>query len=180
MDGKNAEKARLHLIGQDLIAYGCRIHQEGGMVTFPVKDTTSPAHLEGIGHIGASLVQFEHVVPDTFGWNSLAKNLEGIIDADEVKHLITSFDVIGDIAAIEIPYPNRKNISLPSPPLPLSHFLFITFSVQLHPLPYAFSPCDTCFLPFLSFFFFFFSLFLCLFLSSSLSNFIHYSSSFSL
>jgi hypothetical protein len=49
-------------------------------------------------------VQCEHIVPDTFGYNSLAKNLEGIIDPEQVKHLITSFDVIGDIAAIEIPY----------------------------------------------------------------------------
>lgn len=112
VDGKSAEKVRVHLLSKDLISFGCRIHQDAGVVTFPVKDTTSQADLEGTEQYGATLVECEHVIPETFGFNSLAKNLEGIIDEEEAKHLITSYDVIGDIAAIEIPYLTRNSLPL--------------------------------------------------------------------
>jgi hypothetical protein len=51
VEGKNAEKVRVHLLAQDLIVFGCRIHQEGGVVTFPVKDNTTQKHLEGIEQV---------------------------------------------------------------------------------------------------------------------------------
>lgn len=101
---EHAEKVRVHLLGQDQVAHGCRILQSEGKITFPVKDTTSQTHIEAIANLGSELVECEHVVPDSFGWNSLAKNLERVIDESEAKHLISSYDVIGDIAAIEIPY----------------------------------------------------------------------------
>lgn len=78
-----------------------------------MKDTTKGENLESIKELGAALVECEHIIPDNFGWNSLAKNLEGIISEEDAKNLITSFDVIGDIAAIEIPYPTHHPFILP-------------------------------------------------------------------
>lgn len=105
VSAEHAEKVRVHLLGKDnQIAHGYRILQANGFITFPVKDSTSQTHIEAVQNLGSELVEYEHVVPDSFGWNSLAKNLEGIIDESEAKHFISSYDVIGDIAAIEIPY----------------------------------------------------------------------------
>jgi len=102
-----AEAVRQHLVSFDLIAFGKRIKQESHegiqCVVFPVKNTIHAGQVEAYQQDGVEIVEYEHVVPDNFAWSSLEKNLEGVLSAKESECLIKSFDVIGDIVAIEIP-----------------------------------------------------------------------------
>lgn len=77
---EHGEAVRVHLLSQGMIAHGCRILQkEGGVVIFPVKDSISIEHLQTVDGL-ASIVECDHIVPDNFAWNTLEKNLEGLLD----------------------------------------------------------------------------------------------------
>jgi len=102
-----AERVKQHLVSLDLMAYGNRIIRQCSgtkqYIIFPVKEFIVESHIDLFRGDGVEIVPCDHVVPDTFAWFSLEKNLEGALTAKESECLIKSFDIIGDIVAIEIP-----------------------------------------------------------------------------
>ncbi len=100
----HGEGVRTYLLSHDLMTFGKKYTRKDGFIYFPVKDTITEQQRTDIQNLNGSFVEYEHVMPDKWVWNTLDKNLDGLLSEEEEKHLITSFDIVGDIIAIEIPY----------------------------------------------------------------------------
>ncbi len=86
------EAVRRELIQQGLFVKDYPILSEGGFILFPV--------LKSYG--GFEVIEREAEPRDSEA-HSLADALKGILSEDELDSLTTSFDIIGDIAIVEIP-----------------------------------------------------------------------------
>lgn len=97
---KDAEKVRRRLIELRIMDFNYLVARERDSVIFPLVRKPKAAELQ-------SDVQFEvgffALAAAEKKPRSLKDALKGILSEDELKELITSFDVIGDIAVIEIP-----------------------------------------------------------------------------
>ena len=86
------EKIRQQLIAEGIFDPDYNIFSEGGFLFFPVRGS----------YAGFETVEREAGKRET-GPYSLREALEGILSEEELQSLITAFDVIGDIAILEIP-----------------------------------------------------------------------------
>jgi len=101
------ESIRRELVRKGLIAKDYPVISENDYVLFPLSRYEND--------LGFELVQRE-VEPREKGFQSLAEALSGLMSEAELEKLATSFDIIGDIAIIEIPDPKSttQNRSVPS------------------------------------------------------------------
>jgi len=88
---KNAEKVRQYLIDKDLYARDYRVFHDEKSVYFPVKK-----EVEGYEVVEIEGEKVERV-------KKLRDLLSKILTEKELENLVTSYDLIGDIAVIEIP-----------------------------------------------------------------------------
>ena len=86
------EAIRRELIQNGLFVDGYKIISEGGCVLFPVKS----------GYRDFEVVERD-AMPIGTEAHSIAESLRGILSEKEMEELTTSFDLIGDIAIVEIP-----------------------------------------------------------------------------
>ncbi len=89
---KEAEKTRQKLLNKNLMKKDIKIEKDEENVFFPLKKKVN--WLETVEMEGKKLKEKP---------KSLEQALEGVLTKEEQKKLVTSFDVIGDIAIIEVP-----------------------------------------------------------------------------
>jgi len=90
---KKAEPVRRKLVQKKLVHPEYKIERENGFVFFPITSSK--------GLSGYEVVEREPQKRE-LGPNSIKEALEGKLSENELEELVTSFDVVGDIAILEI------------------------------------------------------------------------------
>lgn len=95
----NAEAARQLLLSKKIFSGKFKISREGGFVLFPLcKERVADAKALGIGELEEILLPPLSAKPD-----SIYDALESSLTDAERQSLVTSFDIVGDIAVLEVP-----------------------------------------------------------------------------
>jgi len=89
---KDGERVRRELVRDGIISNEYPIVSEGGSILFPVT--------RSFGGFDSVERECERISKPS---KSLKEALSGVLDEGELEHLTTSFDIIGDIAIVEIP-----------------------------------------------------------------------------
>jgi tRNA (guanine37-N1)-methyltransferase len=89
---KDGERTRVRLLESNILSNECKIESNGEFLYFPV--IKKHGEYEYIEMEGVKCRQKYYNLTDA---------LSGTLSSDELRSLITSFDIIGDVAIIEIP-----------------------------------------------------------------------------
>ncbi len=107
---KDAERARRLLLSNGWMATDQAIGHQDDCVLLPVKpEATGPVRALGLGPMAEIFLPPLSVRP-----HSLSEALEGRLSQKEMEQLVGSFDIVGDIAVMEIPpalQPHRGEIA---------------------------------------------------------------------
>lgn len=104
VEKKHGEKLRKLLIGKRLLDFEHLVLKNDDYIIFPLKCKPKGKELEELAKIGAEIKIDKFLfAPAEKKPRSLKEALGGKLSDEEIKKLITSFDVIGDIGIIEIP-----------------------------------------------------------------------------
>jgi tRNA (guanine37-N1)-methyltransferase len=98
------ERLRKKLIEENLLNFEHLVLKNSEHIIFPLKRKPSKEEFEELAKIGAEieLGRFKFEIAKKKP-RSLKEALQGLLGEEEIEKLVTSFDVIGDIAIIEIP-----------------------------------------------------------------------------
>ncbi|MDO8339064.1 MAG: class I SAM-dependent methyltransferase family protein [Candidatus Burarchaeum sp.] len=103
VEKKNAERARQLLIAQDALDSARKPTSDSKFVYFPIKNKLD---------IGLGKLVSKKLKPRKFKPHSLEEAMKGKIPAAKIHLLPRAFDMIGDVAIIEIPRPLATNAKL--------------------------------------------------------------------
>src|SRR3989338_3762770 len=100
---RHGERVRRHLLSHNVFALRVKIVQDDDFITFPVTDLVSESDIAGVSDTGAEIVEFEHVQQKELPVRSIEEYLKDSLSPGELDSLVKAFDVVGDIAVIEVP-----------------------------------------------------------------------------
>ena len=102
VEAKNAEGVRRFLQSMNLLEGRKQVSHDSEFVIFPVNDLVTQGEEAKVIELGGELIEFE-AVERKDEYDSIEDALKGQLTEEELKGLVKGFDIVGDIATIEIP-----------------------------------------------------------------------------
>ncbi|MBR9707656.1 MAG: class I SAM-dependent methyltransferase family protein, partial [Candidatus Diapherotrites archaeon] len=100
---KQAENVRRYLITNNLLDLAKTTYKTQETIIFPVTELVTPADIEALKKLNAEVIKHEFKTRERH-YKNIKDYLENKLSEKEFEKLNRAFDVIGDVAIIEIPY----------------------------------------------------------------------------
>ena len=104
----SAEDVKSFLVDQKLIIHSKKLIREKTYLVFPVSEKLSSKLVARLSEFGAETADFDFEEAPA-KYNNIKEYLEGKIPKKDLEQISTSFDVIGRVAVIEIPFDIEKH-----------------------------------------------------------------------